>query len=251
MAKFAPVVPARILQEFKNHGVMGDYHLLLAHDIVKHPKEYEDLFLNDPMPKTVILDNSVIELGGAVDLAVIIEAAAIVKPTTIVLPDVLTDTQGTIDACSKALNDWTDGFAKGNISPQFMIVPQGKSEADWIRCAEYFADDPRINFWGIPRLVVEYNMSRYGLATLTRAFNPNRTIHLLGFSNCVQDDIFSASNPHVFGIDSAVPIRAVTQKVPLTIAGLNNMPPRGDWFEAAQFNPEMLVALHKARQWFK
>jgi hypothetical protein len=131
-------------------------------------------------------------------------------------------------------------------------VPQGDTKAKWVECAEYFADGNFINFWGIPRNVVNKNIcSRRNLSTLLHALNPNRTIHMLGFSDDVIDDIISAQQPWVTGIDSAVPIRAVSQGIPLTMRALAKMPPRGDWWETATWDSQMAVNLKTARQWFR
>lgn len=252
MSHFAPVVPTQILQKLKDYGKLGDYHLLLAHDIVAKPKEYEAIFSRPKhSPMTIILDNSVIELGGAVDLSVITEAAQIVKPETTVLPDVLLNTEATIWKCGAAYDIWIDAFINAHLEPDFMIVPQGTTLKEWIRCAEFFADKNHINFWGIPRNVVKTEIgSRRDLVDIVHALNPSRHIHLLGFSDNVLDDILTARHHLVDGIDSAVPIRAVSANIPLSLTGaLNSMPPRGDWWETATFNPEMLDALEIARQW--
>ncbi len=252
MSSFAPVAPPQVLKKFKDFGQLGDYHLLLAHDIAAKPTVYADIF-NRPhhSPMQIILDNSVIELGGAVDINVIIEAAHVVRPSTTVLPDVLLDQKATIRACDDALNKWSSAFSDANLGPNFMLVPQGRTLKEWIECAEYFADDKNINFWGIPRNIEKTAIrSRRDLIDIVHAINPSRSIHLLGFSDNVVDDILSARHHLVEGIDSAVPIRAVSQGIPMSLTGtLNAMPPRGNWWEEAQFDRKMLDNLILARQW--
>src|SRR6266566_6354097 len=92
MSRFAIVAPPNILQTLKACNTLGDCHLLLAHDIVKKEEEYHDLFnhLGQLSPrKLIILDNSVIETGNAVNVDVVAHAASIVNPTCVVLPDVM------------------------------------------------------------------------------------------------------------------------------------------------------------------
>jgi hypothetical protein len=252
MARFAPVCPPQILQKFKLYGKLGDYHLVLAHDIHAKPALYADIFQRPHhSPMQIILDNSVIELGGAVNIEVITEAAHVVNPTTTVLPDVLLDQKATIDSCERALDTWSEAFEYANLQPNFMLVPQGRTLKEWIECAERFAEDSRINFWGIPRNIEKTAIrSRRDLVDIVHAINPSRSIHLLGFSDNVIDDILTARHHLVDGIDSAVPIRAVSHGIPLTLTGaLNTMPPRGNWWEEATFTPIMLDALELARQW--
>lgn len=257
MAKFAPVCPPQLLKAFKDRGELGSYHLLLAHDIVAKPDLYREIFDTRrfrPVDFTIILDNSVIELGGSVKLDVIVEAASIVRPTCTVLPDALYDPHLTIAQCLKAVDKWTDAFLNAGLPPSFMFVPQGHPNIDrwfksFISCAETFASFQQITWWGIPRNAEPYH-PRLHLPNLLHAINRNRRIHLLGFSNNVCADVITSHNRLVAGIDSAVPIRAVSQKVPVVLSGsLDKMPPRGDWWETATYTPEMSDALRLARTW--
>lgn len=251
MAKFAPVCPTPILQGFAVAGTFPDYHLVLAHDIVKHSDAYEAMFKNRSRMVTVILDNSVIELGNAVDIGMIVEAASIVRPDTTVLPDVLLDSEATVKNCKEALDVWAQRFDDAALDEDFMYVPQGRTLTEFADCAEALAEDPRINFWGVPRNAVATEIgTRKDLPTLLYGLNVSRMIHLLGFSDNFADDIISAQNPFVLGIDSAVPIRAVTQGVAQSFRSFNNMPKRGDWFETAQFQPEMIDALRRTQRIF-
>lgn len=252
MALFAPVCPTPILEALHSRGTLPPYHLLLAHDIVEHSDIYYRLFHRRPAGMTIILDNSVIELGSAVDIKMIVEAAKIVQPNTTVLPDVLLNSNQTIDSCTAAIHGWSAAFRRAGLTPAFMYVPQGRAFHSWTLCAEALADEPSINFWGIPRNIVQTPMmSRYAHISIARALNPKRYIHLLGFSNNLIDDIVCAHLPDVFGIDSAVPIRAVSQQIPMKIGAFNNMPPRGDWWTTATFHPDMEVNLTRAQQWFR
>jgi hypothetical protein len=200
----------------------------------------------------VILDNSVIETGGAVDLELILQAANVVQPATTVLPDILLDCDETIRSCTNAIRSWPHRFQSAGLPANFMFVPQGRTLDEWIFCAEEFARYKQINYWGIPRNVVGTEIeSRVGLAHILHALNPNRKIHMLGFSDNLADDIVAAKSGYVHGIDSAVPIRAVTQGIPMRMNRFAEMPPRGDWWESAKYDPNMVLALNTARQWFR
>lgn len=239
MARFAPVAPVDILCELYMKG--GDsYQLPLAHDVLREPKKYGQLFSTmeneQPYNRTVILDNSVIELGLSVDVGIIREAAEVVRATVIVLPDVLLDTDKTIKDCQKAVDEWDKIFTDSTLLKfTFMMVPQGLNRMDWARCAEAFAGDTRIGWWGVPR---NYNIkglgSRRDAVEILRAIDSTKSIHLLGFSDDIIDDVLSARSYGVAGIDSAVPIRAASLGMPMSLALDSKLPPRGEWWDDPQ-----------------
>jgi hypothetical protein len=235
MARFAPVAPVDILHELYMKG--GDsYHLPLAHDVIREPKKYGQLFgtmeNEHKYNRVVILDNSVIELGLSVDVNIIKDAAEIVRANVIVLPDVLLDTDKTIRDCRKAVDEWDRIFTDSTLLKYtFMVVPQGTNRMDWARCAEAFAGDSRIGWWGVPR---NYNIkglgSRRDAVEILRAVDPSKCIHLLGFSDDIVDDVLSARHPNVAGIDSAVPSRAASLGLSMSLGLDAKLPPRGDWW---------------------
>jgi hypothetical protein len=251
MARFSPVCPSHILEALSPRA-SGDYHLLLAHDVAVDPgyKRFFDRLHN----RIVIMDNSVIELGNAVDVGMIQKACDAVCPTTIVLPDVLLDARETYRRCSIALIKWREAFAPFlakapgiNGSPGFMIVPQGKTIQEWAWCAECFAFEENINFWGIPRNLVAQVGTRRDAIAIARALNPSRAIHLLGFSDNIVDDVICARNPYVMGIDSAVPLRAASEgkKISMNL----EIGPRGNWWKTAQHNEGMDINIELYQKW--
>ena len=257
MAKFAPVCPIHVLAELYHNKDAGDYHLPLAHDVLNHPVEYEKVFSwihRYYSHTTVILDNSVIELGEAVNIDTIAGAAAIVKANVIVLPDVLLHTDKTIDACEKAIIDWKEPLnnALGKDSWEFMIVPQGRTLESWVRCAEHFAMHDDIGWWGIPRNFNIHGLgSRQEAVEIAHMLDPYNKIHLLGFSDNMLDDMLSARNPNVMGIDSAVPLRMGSMEEEITITKASNLPPRGTWWDdpSTRWNALMTKNVSKVRFW--
>jgi len=234
--QFAPVAPIHILEAFETYKQLGDYHLLLAHDVVKHPDEYRKLFGMRTRQMTVILDNSVVELKEAVSLDMVLEAAAICQPTVIVLPDVYEKQQETIEACDEARKTWKYPLDKllgvGNWT--FMYVPQGTNLPNLIYCAQFFSSDETIGWWGVPRNAADNIGSRIQVSQLMHMLNPTRKMHLLGFSNNIMDDMLTASqnlNGMIQGIDSAVPIRIASLGLPVLMVYEQGLPPRGDWWD--------------------
>lgn len=209
--EFAPVVPIEVAKILSNpetgHNLFGNYHLLLAHDVVKHPNDYANLYGSPMMYK--IMDNSVIELGSSVDGAMLLEACAIVNANVLALPDVLMDNSGTVHAAAEALSKWN---LPNNIVP--MIIPQGQSPADWAACLKELVrimDFAKRKFIvGIPKNYREkLGWSRCLAIQQVRLIAGRDTmVHLLGFSDDFFDDLYSASvnRDIVMGIDSAAPI---------------------------------------------
>lgn len=231
MSKFAPVVPTIVADYYDSAGMLGDYHLLLAHDVVAHPTDYHRLFSD--VSRFVIMDNSVIELGHPVDLTFMRTAIGITHANVFALPDELLDKDGTIAATMKALDEWGSLITKETSA---MAVPQGANWAEWLECLEAFAKVEDIAWIGIPRNVVnKLDVSRVDAVAAVRQVAPDMQIHLLGFSNDMQDDIAAAKLEGVAGIDSAVPSRmGMRDGIPINADNYVHSP-RGDWWD----NPNM------------
>lgn len=250
MAKFAPVAPVHVVKALEPHAA-GDYHLLLAHDVDANFHEYADYFTRFNN-FTIIMDNSVIELGGAVDLSVVKNACRAVDATTVVLPDVLLDGKATVESCSAALETWPNAFAEifgSSRGKGFMFVPQGRTLKEWAASAEALANHPDINFWGIPRNLVGQGIDRRDAISIARSLNPHRRIHLLGFSDDIIADVLAAKCPHVEGIDSAVPLRAASLGEPISLS--LDLPPRGNWWDTVVYEPMMDTNIETYKRWIR
>lgn len=257
MARYAPTCPPQILRGLRDDGVMGDYHLLLAHDVVKRPSEYAELFGCYTAHQTVILDNSVMELGGAAALPSVIEAVKVVEPDVVVLPDVYGHGPDTTQSIGTHIGTWRtaiDSYRSLSMDPiQLMMVPQGRTYEEWVQCcvdlsnlaaAEYPND---IFWWGVPRIFKDrLNLPRITAVNWMHNLQPTWRIHLLGFSEDIEDDFRTAASPHVSGIDSAVPMRAASLNIPFTLT--TKLPPRSDWWDTCTYIPGMVDNVKKVRQ---
>lgn len=250
MAYFCPVMPVHIAKAFKDRGELGKRHLLLAHDVVKRPKEYADVFQDLPWDKHVILDNSVVELGHAVDVGMIKEAAEICLPTCVVLPDAYQDCEETVKSVGKSIDEWYDKIVRAWPSAMsFMYLPQGKNKHEFAICAEAFGQDSRIQWWGVPRnYCVQDIGSRVEALRICRMVNSMRQTHMFGFSDDFVDDMISANHPDVYSIDSAVPIRAASSNKRFSLGMGPLLAPRGNWWEEADVKDidKMILNYHIA-----
>lgn len=264
MAQFGPVAPIQILKSMlaEDIRVFGNYHLFLAHHTVEKPKDFEGLLreYNYHMsmrqaPGTFIMDNSIVELGGAVDDKMVAEATNIcltalgnrhrVIP---VLPDVMGDGQATVEASSAAYHHWKHSMPHNG---GFMVVLQASTFEEFCRHVDHFflsGNYPHITWAGIPRILVKSLGTRKNCVKYLQAVAPHIDIHLLGFSDNVVDDVFSARLRGVRGIDSAVPVRY--DYAPFTPT--TEVPPRAaDWFETGMLTGFGVRNTEAVRSWVR
>ena len=232
MTKFAPVCPIRMYEQLKKEapGMWGDYFLLLAHDVVKNAKRYSKVFIDEnACDYTIIMDNSVIELGTAARPQVLADACRAVNADVLAIPDVLENGLATVDKAVEFLNEWNPLMV---IPPKLMFIPQGDCMDDYVECVMRACDlNIPMDWIGIARNVTDRLVtSREQLIGFFATLLPESKLHLLGFSSNPYDDLRCAKSPLVAGIDSAVPLRTrdFYNKDSLVILDPG---PRGDWWE--------------------
>lgn len=257
MPKFAPVAPIQVLEGLWAAGpeVFGDYHLLLAHHTVEHKARFADLFKrigDTDWEGTIIMDNSIVELGNAVNFDMIAEAVTTLKDhcpnATVypVLPDVMGNGVQTREAVSGAYDDWEAGMPGDG----FMVVVQGTDIDDYIESLDFFTAEgsfPDIDILGIPRVLHKTCGSRVHPMRLARDYSDQYMIHMLGFSDVITDDVDASCMVPSCGIDSAVPLRM--QDIFSEFADPGKRPPT--WFDDAQVSERMIENLGLARTLFR
>lgn len=240
--QFAPVCGVQMYEQMAIRNELPSYHLLLAHDILARTERYSAVFKHmRPGPRTIILDNSVVELKSPIiDPVKIAIAAKAVDANVIVLPDIYRDAYATVLSCEEAYQTWEPVFneALGPDNYSFMMVPQGLDKHEFAKCAEAFADQvryPKIRWWGIPRNQVETVGTRKWAIEACGMLNPFRDMHMLGFSDDVMDDLMMARwcGSRIAGIDSAVPLRIAAGKRYMSLSlTAKEVPPRPEgWLE--------------------
>lgn len=254
VAQYAPVCPLPVARKLKEEGILGHYHLLLAHDVVKDPKGYAEVY--DDKDNFIIMDNSAAELKAPVDYEMLLEAGLAVNADCVVLPDILLQSAATYASTLEGLEK-----LDGRWPNDYMALPQGEDFARWIWCAKSLAYElpKKVRYFGVPRNVREkLNISRGYALQLLNMMDPviTRKYHLFGFSNDLLDDIMTAhlkytTVPRLMGIDSAVPVRMGYQRVGLH--PLQNDPgPRGDWWEhPGEYDPCVALNLREIRHWLR
>ncbi len=213
-ARYSPIAPLPLLEQLHDNQILGNYLLLLAHDVLEHPRGYIDLIdaLEPISPhhidhgeQFIIMDNGVIELGHALPVTEVIEAANLIDADCIIIPDVLGDFVGTqklVVSQSSVLRN--SGFP-------LMKLPQGKNLTELISCADWMRSylpvpkgDP--DYWGVPRWISNKLGTRASMVYYIGMRDPDPKIHLLGMSRNLDDDMFCTTMRGVMGVDSANPL---------------------------------------------
>lgn len=228
--KFAPVAPAHIYNAMFNRGYVPSTVLLLAHDVVKKKEEYYNTFKR--FKGTIIMDNSLVENGMAVDFDMVYTAVEVVNAPIAVLPDVLNDG---FDSSLQTVAAW-DRWKRDLPGTKLMAVLQGKSVDDFFRGAEYIKNNIDPDWISVPRCIQGIDgKDRSWYVNWANTLFPDKPIHLLGQSDFIWEDIVAASLPAVKSIDSAAPLRVPAQHLLSIDAG-----PRGDWWDTAVFEQNMI-----------
>lgn len=246
--KFAPVAPIHIYEAMKNRGYVPDNILLLAHDVVKpeNRDRYANLFQGTWSDVHIIMDNSLIELKGAVDLSMCKEAVGIVDADVIVLPDSLTDGIESAELTIKSWDQFKTVFDPMGV--ELLAVVQGETQKGFFGALELLASEIDPDWISIPRRTEsKFGYHRAELIPYVDMFFPSKKLHLLGFSEYPWEDIRAAQHHRVTSIDSAAPLRSpkpfsdpgpsrVTKR---PIAGGGYDTPI-DWWDTCTFDMKML-----------
>jgi len=204
-AEFAPILPISLLRRIQRIDMLGQYNLVLAHDVLSKGTDYKEVFdkhykQHSDGATTTILDNSVIELGESLDYSDLAHAADVVHATYVILPDVLWDRRATVRASQIAAHE----FEKAHVGFKFMGVPQGTTLEEYVDCANTLIDQCGVSALAVPKRVRKVLRTRQQL--VSSLISLGVPIHLLGMTDDLTDDLYSASLPRVTGMDSAVPV---------------------------------------------
>ena len=127
-------------------------HMFLTHMVEKYPA-YVEAARNAPGYK--ILDNSLIELGGAVDLERVLAAAEKIGANEIILPDVFQKGPETAEAVRAAIKYMQDKWPNRDWPYKLMAVAQGRDEEEWYECYQELLEMPDVDVIGIPKVLAK------------------------------------------------------------------------------------------------
>lgn len=129
-----------------------DMHMFLTHLVEKYP--FYAKFARE-VKGYKILDNSLIELGGAVDLQRVLDAAMHIDADEIILPDVFQNGPATINAVKTSIEELLAIYPDGKFPYKIMAVAQGKDEKEWYECYQFLLSNPHVDVIGIPKVLAK------------------------------------------------------------------------------------------------
>jgi len=191
MIKVAHEAPLALMEAVRNQT---DYDYALVHLFEKEPKYLKFFQESLKMGRKVILDNSIFELSKSFDKYKYRDWITTLCPTEYIIPDVLENSQGTMDSAE----DWHNTIIFNTAVPfiKKIGVVQGKTYEELVSCYAFLDCDLNVDKLAIsfdysyyltvfphPNKWVSYMMGR--VMTLGRMFNEgvinkNKPHHLLG-----------------------------------------------------------------------
>lgn len=194
--KLAVIAPSKHVMRY----CRTDYHLALAH--LMHDHDYTN-FYRYSANGYVILDNSVMELGAAVNVEFLEAAVMKFMPRELVLPDVPHDDKATF----KNAQEYAPYFKNKYPDIKLMVVPQGENLICWMKDYYKYLQIPEVDVIGIPKHRKEMRLD------ILQAIDKDRPTrwehHLLGTwgNPIIEIPIVQKYYPWVRGIDSKIPVR--------------------------------------------
>jgi hypothetical protein len=129
-----------------------DMHMFLTHLVEKYPFYAK---MSREVKGYKILDNSLIELGGAVNLQRVLDAAAHIDADEIILPDVFQNGPETIKAVEASIAELLSIYPSGKFPYKLMAVAQGKDEKEWYECYKSLLENNFVDVIGIPKVLAK------------------------------------------------------------------------------------------------
>ena len=167
------IYPIKNLEYYEKQNM----NMFLTH-LVEEDEAYRNTAKNHKGYK--ILDNSLIELDGAMSMKDVLAAADLIGADEVVLPDVFKNGSETIKATLNALGEHKEELKKYKT----MAVVHGETVDEWIRTFLIFSARPDIDVLGIPK-VMHKQFTSNGIPGRARILNKvisltDKEIHLLG-----------------------------------------------------------------------
>ena len=194
--ELAVIAPKKHLLRYCRTG----YHLVLAH--LMDDSDYVK-FYRESATGYIILDNSVMELGEAVNVDFLEKAVMQFRPNELVLPDVPHDADATFRNAQMHAPYFKDKWP----NMKLMVVPQGKDLACWMKDFYRYLQIPEVDTIGIPKHRKELRLAILGAISNDRPRQWN--YHLLGTWGNPVDGLVTATGlyPWLRGVDSKIPVR--------------------------------------------
>jgi len=195
------------------------------------------------------MDNGVIELGSPA-IRPLYDAIKKVNPTIVVCPDAYMDPQETLILMYRHLSHLQ------SLHCDVMVVPQGKTTAEWIECALPMIAQPlpTLVYIGVPKYLDTFSdLGR--LHVVDRLVNEFKIgpqyIHLLGIHSMLSVAAIVEKFPDVLGVDSTLPVAAALYRTGQTISTVDKVVlDKMDWHLTAwDLSHEQIASLQENIGW--
>ncbi len=214
--KVALIPPAHYVAHY---GMVTNYHMALAHLVLKDPAYAQHYRNASACGHMVILDNSIIELGQAVTMDELVKAAKAIDAKVIIAPDVLDDRKGTYERVQEAVSYMWSNSLFGDF--QLMAVPQGNDLQEFIASYQELAELEEVEWMSIPKRVGRFIEDPQGLNrvrvldTMSKLgiIDEEKQHHLLGIYDNPLEILYLNQYPWITGIDSQLPFWAANEGV--------------------------------------
>lgn len=185
MIKISHESPLSMLEISRTYN---DYDYALVHLFEKHPSYYQFFEESLNLGRTVLLDNSIFELGTAFDSDKYMEWINKLNPTEYIIPDALEDCDLTI-AKAKA---WMDYNAYHITAQSKRIgVVQGTNYGELVKC--YTALD-RL---GVDKIAISFDYSHYlSVFPYTNAWVSYAMGRVMTLQRLMDDGVINLDKPH-------------------------------------------------------
>lgn len=200
------IVPAQNVEEMKDTPMM----MFLTHLCLKYPayKAFATRYRGFK-----ILDNSLIEMGEAMDFGTVLQVAKDIQANEVVLPDVFQDGAATIEAVMNAIRMYEKPEGM-----QFMAVVHGRTAAEVANCIATYEQIPEIDTIGIPKVLAKsFPRGRATFESLWQSSSKN--VHLLGIWYSFNELEYYDNPNRIRSVDSCQLAWLIRNKIP-TVDGV-------------------------------
>lgn len=188
--KLASIVPINDIEKTYD----GQFAMLLAHLKDYYPKCYNNRCYR-------IMDNSLIELKGAVTIEEVVKAARQCNVDEIILPDVFRNGFATVKTVEKSIKWLKDRNVRDF---KLMAVCQGATISEFEKCFYELEKIPEIHCIGIPKVSTTLNVRGRPYFEYLWTDSP-KTIHLLGCWETLAELLEYRYPQRIRSVDTCIP----------------------------------------------
>ena len=154
--ELALIAPTSVLDLYATSTVT----MCLAHQVLQDPiyaEHYRDLSMKlrvrtKRLQGTVIMDNSLWELGNPMTIEDLQKACEVVRPTELIVPDAFRDGPKTVELLTKFL-DAIGTVLDGLPWRRNLAVAHGKDREEWLECFDTLNEHAYVHTVGLPKVL--------------------------------------------------------------------------------------------------